>query len=106
MQVFLVCWFFNYVVAFTCLQHISPDFYLHGMHLTSFSGFFFNSACSKGPCRFLIRLNYVISSFLTNLFKVFVNPEDILIFPDGLSDFWQELVICNNERRSVCFFIN
>ena len=38
--------------------------------------------------------------------KVFVNPEDIVFFPDGLSDFWLELVICNYERRSVCFFIN
>ena len=82
--------------------NISPDFYLHGVHLTSFS----IQHVLMIPFRFLFRLNYVISSFLTNFFKVFVNPEDILIFPDGLSDFWQELVICNNERRSVCFFIN
>ena len=55
-------------------------------------------------CRFLFRLNYVISWCLKNFFKVFVDPEDILIIAYGLSDFWRELVICNYERCSVSFF--
>ena len=56
------------------------------------------------PCRFLFCLNYVISSCLSNFFKAFINPEDILTFADGLSYFSPELVTCSYDRCSICFW--